>query len=242
MRKKLVFFCKKTYWLVRKNLLVLLNYDYRNKINFSSRYAGSEYGGFYYHPDLIDQGSIILSFGLGEDVTFDLELNRIHKCVIHGFDPTPKSIYYLKNQVDLPENYVFHDYGIGAVTNLSKKFYLPVNDNYVSGSVNLISNVDELNYIEVKIMSLTDIIYELELLKIDILKLDIEGSEFEIIDSIIANRDKIIQLIVEFHPRFFADGYKLLKIALRKLEKNDFLLFKSSLSLNEFSFVNKSFI
>ena len=47
--------------------------------------------------------------------------------------------------------------------------------------------------------------------KIDILKMDIEGAEFEVIHDIICDGIEFGQLCIEVHDRFFENGDKRLK-------------------------------
>jgi hypothetical protein len=54
------------------------------------RWFGTKYGGFYVYPDRLCQESIIYSFGVGEDVSFDLELIEKYNCHVFAFDPTQK--------------------------------------------------------------------------------------------------------------------------------------------------------
>lgn len=50
---------------------------------------------------------------------------------------------------------------------------------------------------------LTDIVQELGHSHIDILKIDIEGSEYKILDSILSAPVQIDQILIEIHERFF---------------------------------------
>jgi len=47
-------------------------------------------------PDFIDESAVIYSFGVGYDVSFDIELINNFDVKIHAFDPTPKSIKWVK--------------------------------------------------------------------------------------------------------------------------------------------------
>ena len=76
------------------------------------KWYGNEYGGFYVCPVFINENSIVYSFGIGEDISFDKALIDIHGCHVFGFDPTPKSIDWIKSQ-KLPENFNFYEYGLG---------------------------------------------------------------------------------------------------------------------------------
>jgi ubiquinone/menaquinone biosynthesis C-methylase UbiE len=69
--------------------------------------------------------------------------------------------------------------------------------------------------------------------------MDIEGSEFNVIRSLPKN---VIfgQIVVEFHERFFKNGKKALKEALKILKKNGYYCFAISSHGDEYSFINKA--
>ncbi|HEX7718479.1 MAG TPA: hypothetical protein VF389_01635, partial [Woeseiaceae bacterium] len=75
---------------------------YRRKKLFLKRLVGKELrlepqldvaiqkaGGWWFHPDTLHIDSIVYSFGIGEDVEFDLFLIERFGLVVHAFDPTP---------------------------------------------------------------------------------------------------------------------------------------------------------
>ena len=45
----------------------------------------------------LDRDIIVYSFGLGEDIQFEKDVSERHDCVVYAFDPTPKSLNYVKN-------------------------------------------------------------------------------------------------------------------------------------------------
>ncbi len=53
---------------------------------------GSPHAGWDVEVVGIDQDSVVYSFGVGEDVSFDLDLISRCGCTIHAFDPTPKAV------------------------------------------------------------------------------------------------------------------------------------------------------
>jgi hypothetical protein len=75
--------------------------------------------------------------------------------------------------------------------------------------------------------------------KLDILKMDIEGLEFEVLDSILTSSIEIDQLCIEFHDRFFPDTPSRTPHAIKQLSRAGFELFAVSDSLEEFSFVHR---
>ncbi len=172
---------------------------------------GSEYGGWVICPDYISKRSIIYSLGIGEDISFDLSLIEKYNCNVFGFDPTPKSIKWINNQI-LPENFFFINVGLSNTDSLVK-FFPPQNKNYVSYSMfNKKGKNHHINSIELEVKRLKTLMDMLGHNTVDLLKMDIEGSEYDVIEDMIASDIFPKQLQIEFH---FRRNYKL----IRKTEK-----------------------
>lgn len=198
---------------------------------------GNDYGGFYVCPSLLNEDAVVYSFGIGEDISFDIKMYQEQNCHVFCFDPTPKSIQWIEQQ-DLPQNIHFHPFGISSKTGIVD-FYLPQNTDHVSGSLVQQKNIDTKRKVSVPMKSLTDIMQELGHSQIDVLKMDIEGSEYEIIESIIENKIPITQLLIEFHDRFFPDGRERTIRAVQQLKEAGYEIFGVSNSLEEVSFIRK---
>ena len=76
--------------------------------------------------------------------------------------------------------------------------------------------------------------------KIDVLKMDIEGSEYEIIDSVLQFDIEIIQIVVEFHERFFVNGKAKSKEFIKRMNENGYKIFAVSDSYEEVSFIKEN--
>ena len=75
-------------------------------ITCPKKWYGTSYGGFYINPNLLTNQSVIYSFGIGKDIRFDMACSNNHQSSIYAFDPTPKSIKWIKEQ-KLPANFHF---------------------------------------------------------------------------------------------------------------------------------------
>lgn len=199
-------------------------------------FHGTEYGGWTIAPEYINPKSIVYSFGIGEDISFDLSVINKYGVNIFAFDPTPKSLNWLKQQ-NLPHNFRYYDYGLADFDGYVK-FYPPENPEHVSHTL-LYRNATSNNYIEVPVKSLTTIMAEFAHTKIDILKMDIEGAEYAIIDYIIKNKIKIKQILVEFHDRFEGIENNKSKYSIEKLIDFGYEVFSVSPSGNEYSLIKK---
>lgn len=208
------------------------------EIRCESKWFGNSYGGFYVNPQIIDQNSIVYSFGIGKDISFDRGLIAEYSCQVHGFDPTPKSIQWISTE-NLPPNFLFHPYGISVSTG-TYKFYLPRNKQRISGSLSRQKYVNSQDSIVVHMKSLADIMDLLGHEKISVLKMDIEGSEFEVLENIMQLGIDIDQIAVEFHHRFYKYGLVKLYRVLRFLRSRGYMLFAISRPHRELSFIHRS--
>jgi FkbM family methyltransferase len=202
-----------------------------------SERLGSEYGGWNVALDLIDRSSVVYSFGVGEDVTFDLAL--ISRCgvVVHAFDPTPRSIAWVRKQ-ELPKELLLHEYGL-ADHDGDVYFYPPENPAHVSHTV-LERPATQTRRIQVPVKRLRTILSELGHEQIDILKMDIEGAEYRVLDDMEESGIRPVQLLIEFHHRFPGVGVEKTRRALRGLERMGYRLFSASPSGEELCFVHEA--
>jgi FkbM family methyltransferase len=207
-------------------------------IKCNYEFLGDSYGGFYVCPDLLNKNSIVYSFGIGENISFDKSIIEKYQCKVFGFDPTPKSIDWIHNQ-DLPDGFSFYEYGISEKTEVVN-FYLPKNLDHVSGSVVKWSYLSPERCVQVQMKSLKDIVKELGHKNLDILKMDIEGSEYDVLNSIFDTDICINQILVEFHDRFFKNGKDKSINAVRHLKANGYEIFAVSETFDEVSFVRKN--
>jgi FkbM family methyltransferase len=223
------------------NKLNFINSSNINKgIKCNYEWYGNEYGGFYLCPDFLNNKSIVYSFGIGEDISFDESIINKFKCKVFGFDPTPKSIKWINNN-NIPKGFSFYEFGLGKKNEIVK-MYLPINPEHVSGSVLLHSNVKSTSSVMVQMKSFKDIIDILEHKQIDILKMDIEGAEYDVIDDILNNHVQINQILIEFHDRLIENGIYKTRKAIRLLKSKGYEIFAISNSFQEISFIKKNII
>ena len=175
--------------------------DIYTDVQVPLEFHGSDYGGWSIAADSLSADSVVLSFGIGEDITFDEAIIGNYSCTVHAFDPTPKALAYVKPFAS--EKLRVYPWGLGA-RDESRTFYLPRNPRYVSGSISHSKHLKD-EAVEVSLRSLDSTMRETGVSRFDILKMDIEGSEYEVLRD---DRTMQIleqqrpQLLVEFHHRF----------------------------------------
>lgn len=204
-------------------------------VKYSAKWYGSLYGGFYVVPEFLSKDSIVYSVGVGTDISFDDEIISRHSSSVYAFDPTPKSIAWIADNKPF-EKFAFFPYGVGCKTEIAP-FYLPKEKAFVSGSSQVHSNVSVVDCINVRFKRIKDIMDELGHTHIDVLKLDIEGAEYGVIDDIVASNVRAKQLLVEFHDRMFSDGRDRSCRAVAILRSIGYRIFAVSSTYEEVSFI-----
>lgn len=198
---------------------------------------GNRFADWTFCPDNIDEYSVIYSFGVGEDVSFDLKLMEHFKLEVHGFDPSPRSIEWIGKQ-KLPEQFHFYPYGLAAKDG-SIAFSEPAEANIHSLKITHgAGGGDEgLKTHHLPVHRLSTVIQKLEHERIDILKMDIEGAEYEVIEDIVNSPVPIAQVLIEFHHRFANTGIGMTRKAISRLNEAGYKIFNVSASGEEISFI-----
>lgn len=204
----------------------------RKRVTYGNRFAD-----WTFCPDMLDEHSVIYSFGVGEDVSFDLKLIEHYQLHVHGFDPSPRSIEWLAGQ-NLSGNFHFHPYGLAARDG-SITFSEPAEANI--HSLKIIDSTREgetgLKTHKLEVHRLSTVMQKLGHEHIDILKMDIEGAEYGVIDDILVTGLPITQILIEFHHRFSDIGIGKTRKAISRLNNAGYKIFNVSASGEEISFI-----
>ncbi|HEY3498488.1 MAG TPA: FkbM family methyltransferase [Polyangiaceae bacterium] len=200
------------------------------EISVHSVFLGTEYGGYAVVPDRIRRGALVYSVGLGEDISFDLALIERFGCTVHGFDPTPRSLAWLEQQ-RLPEGFVVHPYGLADFDGTAS-FAPPANPEHVSHSL-LSDRAGER--IEMPVKRLATVLAELGHERIDILKMDIEGAEYGVLDDLLATGRLPEQLMVEYHHGMSSASLETTEASLDRLRAAGYRVFDARETGREFS-------
>ena len=197
-----------------------------------------ELGGWYILSDPLSSDSVVYSLGVGDDLGFDLEIIEHFGCRVFAFDPTPTTQSWLSKQ-ELPAELKFYPWAVAAVDG-AMQFYPRVRpDGSLSDSMFTLIPEDASrdHAIEVPTYSLGTILEKLDHDAIDILKIDIEGAEFAVIESALAMPTPPAQIVVEFHHRFPGIDKSDSENAIAALRDRGYRIFAVSKTGRELSFV-----
>lgn len=195
-------------------------------------------GDWRYDLSRLDEYSIVYSLGVGDTIDFDLGLIARCGASVHAFDPTPGSFETL-DKAELPREFDFHAWAVagedgeltlyprvGKSGNKSEMMYTLVSDG---GSIK--------DAIVVPAFTLASIVAKLGHARIDLLKMDIEGAEYDVLDSMLETDIRPVQLLVEFHHRFPGIGVEATRMMIQRLEGVGYKIFAVSDIGREVSFV-----
>src|SRR5690606_15464557 len=115
--------------------------------------------------------------------------------------------------------------------------YLPKSKEHVPGSVYDHSLVDEHDSVDVLLKEFKEIVQENGHTAIDVLKMDIEGSEYAVMEGILNSGIAIKQILVETHERFFTDGKAKGDLFFKQLYQKGYRIFAISDTYQEISLV-----
>ena len=154
--------------------------------------------------------------------------------IVHGFDPTPKSTNWIATQA-LDSHFRFHQVGLADLDG-ELTFQPPINPNFASYSAKRDPS-DSSNVVSLPVKRLRTLMDELEIQELDVLKMDIEGCEYDVINDMLDSEIRPRQLLVEFHDQILNMGFGRTLHSYNRLVKAGYSAFDISDTGNEFSFV-----
>jgi FkbM family methyltransferase len=199
---------------------------------------GTEYGHQTVCTLGLAPGAIAYSFGVGEDVSFDLDLIKRFACDVYAFDPTPRSIAWVASSVHEPR---FHFMPIGiASQDGSVKVSPPENPEHVSHYKPRATAVAAAErWTEFPVKRYETIRRELGHDRVDILKLDIEGFEFEVIPDLMRAAVLPSQVLVDFHHGVYGYSESDTRRTVKDMNNAGYVLFHVSEDKHHGSFIHR---
>lgn len=216
----------------------------------SLQHMGTDYGGWVIDKDMnLNQDSIVYSGGVGEDISFDLLLSHEYNPWIVLIDPTNRAIdhveclrnYYTTDQRNLPENVSskyksiiqsanphfdkisYEPVGLWS-SNKRLVFYEPINKAHVSHTF-IPDMFDNSGIIGVPACTIKSLMEKHGHTHIDLLKIDIEGSEIEVINNMLDDNIFPTYLCIEFDLFLKRkDPHNLTKICIERILQNGYTL------------------
>jgi FkbM family methyltransferase len=178
---------------------------------------GSTYGGWTVPEPALTPGATAICVGAGEDISFDVELNR-REMRVFTLDPTPRAAKHVRQVLEgsrkgekVPinnsphEHYDLSGFDPGRLTflevglsnsNSVLRFWAPQDPTHVSHSAVNLQNTND--YFEAQCLRLADLCAANAIDEIAILKMDVEGAEYMVLKDIIQSEIRPRVVCVEF--------------------------------------------
>ncbi len=206
--------------------------DCKTTIRVGTRFDG---GKWIADPQTLSGSSVVYSFGVGDNISFDMDIAGWFGADVYMFDPSPSVVScfsgFLPAQACGKGHLTFQPIGLGPVSReASRQWDLVIEGKHCVAR------------------SLADIARSLHHDHIDILKIDIEGGEFAALQQMIDTQAllnlHVRQLLVEFHlwdDQCFAEFVRI----VGSLDKEGFLIFRKEFNpyaadkCAEFSFLRR---
>lgn len=128
--------------------------------------------GNHVRPDCV-----VYSFGIRDNFSFDHYMVHQHQCVVHGFDPSPDGLASMA-AYELNGTAAYHSYGLGST-----------DGTFGPGKVPFrwpgLGYLADTNTKPWELKRLPTIMRELQTTKLTILKVDVEGAEWDMLPDLI---------------------------------------------------------
>lgn len=141
----------------------------------------------------LDAGSIVYSAGIGFDISFDRALIERFGCVVNACDPGDAVAEFVRQQHLSPE-FLFEQVALGTTDgNIG---YTPLGP---SGGVSALVAAESTETFFLPTKTLRTLMNQRGHKRIDLLKMDIEGAEYDVVDHMITEGILPDCILVEFH-------------------------------------------
>lgn len=142
---------------------------------------GSPYGGWRIPDDALGEGDICYCVGAGGDISFDLELIHRYGAVVRAVDPVQEYGDGALRQAAGESRFSFR---VVALTTHDGPIRMQPHHERSSGSLSAAGLYDTAEWTEVPGLTLTSLMREFGDDHIDLLKLDVEGLEYELLPTL----------------------------------------------------------
>jgi FkbM family methyltransferase len=166
---------------------------------YCRRYGLERIDPCYFVRPTIDAESIVLDCGLGDNADFSDAIIRRFNAACHGVDPTQKHQASLAMVASRhADRFLLHPVALAGTTGWTTFYEAPekISGSLFEGHV----NAGGAHTYTVRSLSFGDLLASIGAPRIDLLKLDIEGAEYDVLAGIgDETLQSIGQIIVEFH-------------------------------------------
>ena len=206
---------------------------------------GGGSAGYNISPAGLSSSSLLYSFGVGNDISFELAIAEAFDLSIWAHDPTDESAKFL-DSISLPNKFFYKKVGVGAKDGDRAIHTLKASSQYRAATILDVQDTSQGEDV-MPIVSFRTLLKANGHEHIDLIKMDVEGAEYEFLESLNGEDMVFNQIAMEFHPHLAnqaigADicdmkGWERTEAAIKKLTDNGFKIIELSDRGTEFCFV-----
>jgi hypothetical protein len=188
-----------------------LNFKPKKKFKLS-RIGKNNDGGYLCGLNSVTMSKNLISFGIFDDISFEKNFRKLNNnCRIYCYDKYVDNVFWLK--------ILWKNLGL-SIFRLNPLFFLRSLFKYIS-----FKSFIKKNKLYKKTIDFNSINKILKKNK-TFLKIDIEGSEYRVLEEIIKHQKKVIALVIEFHDvdlnlKKISDFIKKFKLTLTHIHPNN---------------------
>ncbi len=142
---------------------------------------GSKPGGWMIPSGLLGPSWLCYCGGIGGDISFDFELIRRYDATVRAFDPVG---YFVEDAIEKAAGEPRFTARQAALATCDGPLRMQVTHELTGRSVSAADLYDSKTYVELPGRSLASLMAELGDAHIDLLKLDLEGAEYELVPTL----------------------------------------------------------
>jgi FkbM family methyltransferase len=193
---------------------------------------GNRGAQWFVSTDDLGPAAVMYSFGVGRDISFERALIERFGVTVHAFDPTPLALEWVRSQ-RLPDRLVLHELGLADYDGTAR--FLP---SHLEGGENfsMVRTTGIGDPIEAPVRRFATLVALVGAVP-ELVKLDIEGTEYAVLPDILASGFRPRQLLVEFHHRWREVRPARTREAIRLLNRNHYRVADVSAKGKEYTFV-----
>lgn len=170
-----------------------------------------------YEP-LLKKDAVVYTFGIGFDYSFEKELVDKYEANVYAFDPSPEVVEKMKDEKR--EKLKYFPYGISD-RDEKKTFFKPrYSDNYTEVFSYWAHETDTIQF---EVYRLESLMKKFGHTHLDLLKMDVEGTEFSVLEDILTRLD-IDQICIETHARIYPNSAEIMYNTKKLFNQNGYVL------------------
>jgi FkbM family methyltransferase len=161
------------------------------------RVGGHNDGGYIIPRAALKETEVLLSLGVNEDWSFDADFLRINpKAIVHAYDPTISDRHFKKQII---KRFIYLCCAKSSIKDVIaavrlrssyKRFFNGLARHYEERVHNRIDTAKDATF---------ESMFRRAENKKSFVKMDIEGSEYRVIDALVKYSSRVIGIVIEFH-------------------------------------------